>query len=186
MKKTILTFMLSMLTVSCISAGDAGMLTEETYSDWEEQKTTTRQHAENYQFVGTLLSVKTSKFEGIGTKTDATLGFRYGIQDTAWRAMVTLEKDYRGFTGAALETDMLFNTLAIDAFKIKPYIGASMGYYNHEENDDKNAIFGLHGGFIINVSDTIDFDFAISHKQKRETDNLKSLNELTLSIHYFF
>jgi opacity protein-like surface antigen len=181
MKKSILLLMLPLLFMTSIAAGDTGMLTEETYSDWEEKKTT-----EQYQFIGTTLSVKKSKFESAGTKTDATLGLRYGLQDTQWRAMVTLEKDYRGFKAATLETDVLFNTLDIETLKVKPYIGASVGYYDHKENDNKHAIFGLHSGFIINVSDSIDFDFGISHKRKRDTDNLKRLNELTLSIHYFF
>jgi len=141
---------------------------------------------ENFSFVGATVSTKASTFTNAGTNRDATFGLRYGLQNTQWRTMVSLEADYRGYKEATLETDYLFNTLDIESQKIKPYLGVSIGYYDHDNSDSQHALFAGHFGLIFNVSDKIDFDASVSYGEKRDNINLDHLVGLSFGVHYFF
>jgi len=139
-----------------------------------------------FHFIGASVSSKFSEFSVGTTRNNTTFGLRYGIQNTKWRSFIGLEKDQRSYTEVTFETDYLFDTLRVKRTKLKPYIGTSIGYYDHKLNDNKYAIFGLHSGLIVNLTETMDLDLSLSHKIKRETKNLKKLDAITLSLHYFF
>ncbi len=138
-----------------------------------------------FNFVGLSISSIKSDFD-IKTQRDVALGIKLGTQNLKWRAFIEAKKDHRGYKELFLETDYLFDTVKVKRIKFKPYIGTSVGYYDHKLNNKHNALFGLNTGLIFNINNEMDLDFGIAHKIKRKSDDFNNVRTISVSVHYFF
>jgi len=139
-----------------------------------------------YMFSGLSITTVTHNFNDKSNQTDASLGIRFGMQSTSWRTLIDYSADWRGYKSLTLETDKLFPAHKVLSRQIAPYAGLSIGYFDHKQNNTEHAIFGLHGGLIVNISKNVDLDVGLSYKRKRKSENLDDSKALSLSVHYFF
>ena len=141
---------------------------------------------EKYRFIGLNLSAVNTTFNTGESETDAVIGIVAGIQSHEWRLKGLIYFDFSGYSEFSVETDKLFKRIDFEDFKMKPYVGISVGYFNHENMETDKSIFGLHGGAIINLTDDYDIDISISHKVGRDSSSLDSMNSLSVNLNYFF
>ena len=139
-----------------------------------------------FSFVGISISSSKIDFTNTTSQKDATLGLRYGLQSTSWRTFADVSFDWRDNLSVSLETDKLFTAYKIETLTVAPYLGVSIGYFDHKLSDDNHSMYGLHAGVLFNLSDKVDLDFGMSLKCKRNLDNIDKYTGATLSLHYFF
>jgi len=148
--------------------------------------TPTIDHIAKFSFVGISISSSKIDFTNVGSQKDATFGLRYGLQSTSWRTFADVSFDWRDNLSISIETDKLFTAYKVETLTVAPYLGVSVGYFDHKLSDDNHSMYGMHAGVLFNLSDKVDLDFGISLKRKRNLDNIDKYREATLSLHYFF
>lgn len=148
--------------------------------------TSSMDYVSKFTFVGVSITSSNIDFTDGPSQKDATLGLRYGLQSTNWRTFADVSFDWRDNLSVSLETDKLFSAYKVESLTVAPYIGASIGYFDHKLNDKKHSIYGAHMGLLFNLSDKIDLDLGLSIKRKRNLDNINKYTGASLSLHYFF
>ena len=142
---------------------------------------------EKYRFIGLDLSTSNTEFNMGNSQRDTTIGIVAGIQSHEWRVKGSYKFDFNGYEEVSIETDKVFSRIDFEDFKMKPYIGISVGYFNHDEIKTDKSIFGFHGGTIINLDDDFDLDISISHKIGRSSEaSLDNMDSLSINLNYFF
>ena len=82
----------------------------------------------------------------------------------------------------------------INQFKdssFKPYAGVSFGVMQEKNNQssiekDRGYLYGVNTGIAYIYNDSLDFDLGYRYLQTSKLENIDSLSDITLSMHYFY
>ena len=119
-----------------------------------------------------------------------SLGLKYGVQQGMWRT--TLNLDYAKssndtLTSFIIQADKGILQSAMKDSPFKPYVGFSLGMLQHDNSGtDKGYGIGLNTGVTYLLNDAIDLDLGYRYLSTSKMNNIKSLNSLNLSLHYFY
>ncbi|CAA6815758.1 MAG: Unknown protein [uncultured Sulfurovum sp.] len=122
-----------------------------------------------------------------------TIGLKYGKQTKKYRTSITYaygEKSNSNYQSliAQVDTGILLNQFKNSS--LKPYAGLSFGVMQEENKQasvkDKGYVYGANTGIAYIFNDALDFDLSYRYMATSKLKNLSSLNDLTLSMHYFY
>ncbi|MCO4844483.1 MAG: hypothetical protein KC427_00535 [Sulfurovum sp.] len=150
-----------------------------------------QQDQEQFPFIGATLSTHSIDFKSISqtsTKNETVLGFRYGKQTLDWRTVFTLSgnSDFQTF---ALEIDKILLDELFGTAKLRPYLGATIGYLHYDEassSDSDGFYYGGNFGFLIYATVNIDVDLTYHYYKVSGLDPVDTMQGANLSLHYFF
>jgi hypothetical protein len=137
----------------------------------------------SYSFVGVEIA-----HNSYAHTSSPSFGIKYGRQSDMIRTSINLT--HASNSGDNLETlivqvdrCVLSSLFTNDA--IQPYVGFSFGIAQHD-GKDKGSLLGLNGGisYILNHSMDINLETRISTASKM--NEVSNLNNITLSLHYFY
>ena len=138
-----------------------------------------------YSFVGAQTSV--SSYNDI---TAQSFGIKFGKQVDTWRTSISI--DYGKSDGNTLETFLIQADKGVlgDLFQkslFQPYIGFTLGMIQHKENkNDQGYGYGINGGVTYILNHDFDVDLGYRILTTTKIDNINNINNLTLSLHYFY
>jgi hypothetical protein len=150
-----------------------------------------QQESEQFPFIGVTLSTHAIDLESIdqtSSQNETVLGLRYGKQTLDWRTVFTLSgnNDLQTF---GIEIDKILLDELFGTPKIRPYLGAAIGYLHYDENDSLESdgfYYGGNFGFLIYATATIDVDLSYHYYKVSGLDPLDTMEGASLSLHYFF
>jgi len=142
----------------------------------------------SYSFLGIQTGSSFVKGDAI-----ATVGLKYGIQTRKYRTAFSYaygqnsKGNYQTIL-AQVDTGILSNTFKNSRFK--PYAGFSFGALQEKNKrtsiQDRGYLYGANLGLAYIFNDDLDFDLAYRYLQTSKLENIDSLSDLTLSMHYFY
>jgi hypothetical protein len=149
---------------------------------------------EMYEFVGIQTGITSAN--GTGTygadATTPSIGFKYGQQTSQWRTAIYYNyaqySDQR-FHSIVAQIDYGVLTEAFAEFPFKPYVGFSIGMMKHSFDNDSNSdmIYGAGIGVNYVLNNRMDLDIGFQHMLTgSKLENLDGLDNLNLSVHYYF
>jgi hypothetical protein len=141
-----------------------------------------------YSFIG--IQTGNSFVEGNAVPS---IGLKYGTQSRKYRTSLSYtyaQKSNASYQTliAQVDTGILSNTFKNSPFK--PYAGFSFGAI--QENNkltslkDRGYLYGINTGVAYIFNDALDFDLGYRYLQTSKLENIDSLSDLTLSMHYFY
>jgi hypothetical protein len=150
-----------------------------------------QQENEQFPFIGATLSTHAIDLRSIdqtSTQNETVAGFRYGKQTLDWRTVFTLSgnNDLQTF---GMEIDKILLDELFGTPKLRPYLGATIGYLHYDENDSLESdglYYGGNFGFLIYATPTIDVDLSYHYYKVSGLDPLDTMQGASLSLHYFF
>ncbi len=150
-----------------------------------------KQESEQFPFIGATLatySIDLQSIDQTSSQNETVLGFRYGKQTLDWRTVFTLSgnNDLQTF---AMEIDKIVLDELFGTPKIRPYLGATIGYLHYDEDassDSDGFYYGGNFGFLIYATATIDVDLSYHYYKVSGLDPLDTMQGASLSLHYFF
>jgi len=154
-------------------------------------------------FISTSLSADTDKsysFLGIQAgnafvegKSTPTIGVKYGVQSKKYRTSLNYnygensDGSYETLM-AQIDTGILVNTFRNSLFK--PYAGFSFGVMQEKDSltsvRSRGYIYGVNTGLAYIFNDALDFDLSYKYLKTSKVKKINSINDLTLSMHYFY
>ena len=143
----------------------------------------------SYSFLG--IQTGSSFIEGNAVPEVA---LKYGVQTRKYRTTFSYaygqnsKSNYQSIL-AQIDIGILSNTFKDSAFK--PYAGFSFGVMQEKNvlnslTTDRGYVYGLNSGLSYIFNDDFDFDLGYRYLQTSKLENIDSLSELTLSMHYFY
>lgn len=150
-----------------------------------------QQESEQFPFIGATLathSIDVKSLDRTSSQNETVLGFRYGKQTLDWRTVFTLSgnSDFQTF---AMEIDKILLDEFFGTPKLRPYLGATVGYLHYEKDvswDNDGVYYGGNFGFLIYATATIDVDLSYHYYKVSSLDPLDTMQGASLSLHYFF
>ncbi len=150
-----------------------------------------QQKNEQFPFIGATLtthSIDLKSIEQTSSQNETVLGLRYGKQTMDWRTVFTLSgnNDLQTFS---MEIDKILLDELFGTPKIRPYLGATIGYLHYDQNDSLDSdgfYYGGNFGFLIYTTATIDVDLSYHYHKVSVLDTLDTMQGASLSLHYFF
>lgn len=150
-----------------------------------------QQKNEQFPFIGATLtthSIDLKSIEQTSSQNETVLGLRYGKQTMDWRTVFTLSgnNDLQTFS---MEIDKILLDELFGTPKIRPYLGATIGYLHYDQNDSLDSdgfYYGGNFGFLIYTTATIDVDLSYHYHKVSGLDPLDTMQGASLSLHYFF
>ena len=150
-----------------------------------------QQESEQFPFIGVTLSTHAIDFKSIdqtSSQNETVLGFRYGKQPLDWRTVFTLSgnNDLQTF---GMEIDKILLDELFGTPKLRPYLGATIGYLHYDEDaslESDGFYYGGNFGFLIYATATIDVDLSYHYYKVSGLDPLDTMQGASLSLHYFF
>lgn len=150
-----------------------------------------QQKNEQFPFMGATLSthaIDLKSTDQTSSQNETVLGFRYGKQTLDWRTVFTLSgnNDLQTF---GMEIDKILLDELFGTAKIRPYLGATIGYLHYDKNDSLESdgfYYGGNFGFLIYATATIDVDLSYHYYKVSGLDPLDTMQGASLSLHYFF
>lgn len=171
---------------------------------------------ETFPFIGVTVSSQTVDLqpiiEGTGiirptSEDETTFGIQYGVQTKDYRTTFTVEGN-NDFQTIDVEVDYILFDEIFGTPKIRPYVGATLGYINYDKdlitqyNEDRivdndandrnttvstsDGYYGLDLGFLFYVTDDIDLDVGYHYYFMDRLKPLDTMNGATFSLHYFY
>ncbi len=149
---------------------------------------------EVYEFIGIqtgVSSVNTQSKSGSDILAPS-IGFKYGQQTSQWRTAIYYnfgQHSDEKFHSLVAQIDYGVLTEAFADFPFKPYIGLSLGIMQHSCDDYSNSdfIYGVNTGVNYVLNNSMDLDLNFQHMLTgSELANLDGMNNLNLSLHYYF
>ena len=141
----------------------------------------------SYEFIG----VQTGMSK-IDNKETPSLGVKYGVQQGNSRTSFVYNYDKSGddkFQMLLLQVDMgIFKNIFIDS-RVKPYLGASFGVLESSNNQlekDRGYVYGINTGLAYILNDDFDLDLGYRYLKTFKLKNIDEINNLNLSMHYFY
>lgn len=152
-----------------------------------------REISESQKFIGVEVSITEVQGQQPSDKSnDTSYGLRVGAQNEQWRTMFTLnyfdsgdqnvEKLFLSVDYFFLKTDMY------DSYALQPYLGVNLGYMNYEstmEDDASGLLYGMQGGVVLDVTDTIGLDVGYRYSLS-SADELDHTGDVVFGINYQF
>ena len=171
---------------------------------------------ETFPFIGVTVSTQSMDLKPIIHDTnvkrplsssETTYGLQFGMQTQDYRTTFTAEGN-SNFQNIDVEVDYILMDQMFGTPKIRPYVGATLGYitydaeliksYNEDRivddaNNDRNTsistsdgYYGLDAGFLFYVTDSIDLDISYHYYFMDRLRPLDTMNGATFSLHYFY
>lgn len=171
---------------------------------------------ESFPFIGVTVSTQTVDLqpiiEGTGvtrptSENETTFGLQYGVQTKDYRTTFTVEGN-SNFQSIDVEVDYIIFDEMFGTPKIRPYVGATLGYINYDKelitsynedrivddaNNDRNTsisnsdgYYGLDLGFLFYVTDDIDLDVGYHYYFMDRLKPLDTMSGASFSLHYFY
>jgi len=143
--------------------------------------------AENlsYSFMGTQTSV--SSYNDV---TAQSFGIKFGKQIDTWRTALSV--NYENSEGNALASILLqadkgiFENL-FQKSQYQPYLGFNLGILQHKEAKSNLGYgYGLNTGITYIFNHDFDLDLGYRIMRVNQIDNINTMKNLTLSLHYFY
>ena len=141
----------------------------------------------SYSFIGIQTGI--SKFENRDTPS---FGVKYGVQQENSRSSIIYSYDKNGddkFQMLLLQIDMgIFNNTFENSL-LKPYLGTSFGVLQANSNHlarDRGYVYGLNTGLAYILNDDFDLDLGYRYLKTSKLKNIDNINNLNLSMHYFY
>ena len=150
-----------------------------------------QQESERFPFIGATLSTHAIDIKSMDqtyNQNETLLGFRYGKQTVDWRTVFTLSgnNDLQTF---AMEIDKILLDELFGTPKVRPYLGATIGYLHYDKDassDNDGFYYGGNLGFLIYATATVDVDLSYHYYKVSGLDPLDTMQGASLSLHYFF
>jgi len=124
----------------------------------------------------------------------ATIGLKYGVQTKKYRTSLNYNYGKKSNSTyqtllAQVDTGILTNTFKKSSFK--PYAGFSFGVMQEKNalnsiTTDRGYVYGVNTGLAYIFNDALDFDLGYRFLQTSKLENIDSLSDLSLSMHYFY
>ena len=173
---------------------------------------------ESFPFIGVTVSTHTVDLKSIVTDPpnklnnsdsakETTFGIQYGVQTKDYRTTFTAEGN-SNFQSIDVEVDYILMDEMFGTPKIRPYVGATLGYINYDEtlitlynenriaddeaNDRNTSIstsdgyYGLDFGLLFYLTDDIDLDVSYHYYFMDRLEPLDTMRGATFSLHYFY
>ena len=146
---------------------------------------------EQFPFIGVNITTHSMDFKSTtdtSSQNETVLGLRYGKQTLDWRTVFTLSgnSDFQTFS---VEIDKILLDELFGTPKLRPYLGATLGYLHYEtiysENSD-GYYYGGNFGFLIYATANIDIDLSYHYYKVSDLDPVDTMQGANLSLHYFF
>ena len=146
---------------------------------------------EQFPFIGVTLASHSVDFKSttkISSQNETVLGLRYGKQTLNWRTVFTLSgnSDFQTF---AVEIDKILLDELFGTAKIRPYLGATVGYLHYDNipsSESDGFYYGGDFGFLIYATANVDVDLSYHYYKVSDLDPANSMEGTNLSLHYFF
>jgi len=142
-----------------------------------------------YSFIG--IQASASNFDKVSTPS---IGLKYGKQSKDMRTSIAYtyaDKFSDTFQSLIMQVDSAILTQTFKDIAFKPYLGASFGLIQHKNRellgyDDKGFVYGINAGLSYIVNNNIDFDLGYKFLKTSKMKELDKINDLSLSLHYFY
>jgi len=138
-----------------------------------------------YSFIGLQSSL--TKYEDI---TAPSYGFKYGQQNNNWRTSLSLnqsKKDENTLQSFLIQVDQGMLSETFQGSSIQPYVGLTFGIAEYKNDQSVSGyLYGLNGGITLILNDSIDLDVGYRMLKTTKFDNIKKVEDLTISLHYFY
>ncbi len=150
-----------------------------------------QQENEQFPFIGVTLATHSIDFESMGqtsSQNETVVGFRYGKQTLDWRTVFTLSGN-NTFQTFAMEIDKILLDELFGTPKIRPYIGATVGYLHYDtisSLDSDGFYYGGDFGFLIYATANIDVDLSYHYYKVSDIDPVDTMQCANHSLHSFF
>jgi opacity protein-like surface antigen len=138
-----------------------------------------------YSFVGAQTSL--SSYENV---TAPSFGIKFGKQLDTWRTAISL--NYENADGNSLGSFLLQSDKGVlgnlfKKSKFQPYVGFTLGILQHKaEQSNQGYGFGINGGVTYILNHDFDLDLGYRVMTTSQLDNVDNIQNLTLSLHYFY
>jgi len=141
------------------------------------------------------------------SSSETTYGIQYGVQTQDYRTTFSAEGN-SNFQMIDVEVDYILMDQMFGTPKLRPYVGATLGYVNYDSavikayNEDRilddkandrntsistsDGYYGLDAGFLIYVTDDIDLDVSYHYYFMDRLRPLDTMSGATFSLHYFY
>ncbi len=151
------------------------------------------QSSQDFSFIGLSVSTQTIDINLEESTQETGLGLRYGQQSLDWRTTFSLDFTQDAYSSFSVELDKILLDHMFGTPKLRPYLGAVVGYMHYNDDQFSELYNGLDGfyfggnfGFIIYTTDNIDIDISYHYYSVQNLDFLDDLHGATLAVHYFF
>ena len=142
-----------------------------------------------YSFIG--IQASASNFDNVSTPS---IGLKYGKQSKEMRTSITYnyaDKSSNTFQSLIMQVDSAILTQTFKDIAFKPYLGASFGVIQHKNSeqlgyDDKGFVYGINAGLSYVLNNNIDFDLGYKFLKTSKMKELDEINDISLSLHYFY
>ena len=141
----------------------------------------------SYSFIG----IQTGMSE-IDNKEILSMGVKYGVQQGNSRTSIIYSYDKKKsdkFQMLLLQIDMGIFTNSFRNSSLKPYLGASFGVAQAKSNQlarDRGYVYGLNTGLAYILNSDFDLDLGYRYLKTSKLKNIDEINNLNLSMHYFY
>ncbi len=129
----------------------------------------------------------------VGDSSSPSLGVKYGVQSKQYRTTLSYNytkdsnRNYQTVV-AQIETGILSNTFK--NYNFKPYAGFSFGLLEEKNSlsasKDRGYVYGVNTGIAYIFNDALDFDLGYRYLKTSKVKNLNTIDDLILSMHYFY
>ena len=142
----------------------------------------------SYSFLG--IQAGNAFLEGQSTPT---FGVKYGVQTRQYRTSLNYQYGENSDGShetlmAQIDTGVLVNLFRNSLFK--PYAGISFGVMQEKDSissiRDRGYIYGVNTGLAYIFNDALDFDLCYKYLKTSKINKIDSINDLSLSMHYFY
>ena len=174
---------------------------------------------ETFPFIGVTVATHTVDLMPIATQKpnrpnnpssqqETTFGIQYGVQTQDYRTTFTAEGN-SDFQSIDVQVDYIFMDSMFGTAKIRPYVGATLGYIRYDENlsaqyndnrilddelNDRNTTaprnrdgyYGLDLGMLFYITDNIDLDVSYHYYFMDRLEPLDTMRGATFALHYFY
>ena len=150
-----------------------------------------QQEKESFPFIGVTLATHSIDFNSdtqTSGQNETVLGIRYGKQTLDWRTMFTLSGN-AALQSFSMEIDKILLDAMFGSPKVRPYLGATLGYLSYDNDtvlDSSGYYYGGNFGFLLYATDRVDVDLSYHYYNVSGVDPIDSMQGATLSLHYFF
>ena len=150
----------------------------------------------------TTLSAIDKSYSFIGIQTDyskihksnvQSFGLKYGQQSNNYRTSLSYayatQHDF-SYQNLMLQIDTGIFKRAFKELPFKPYVGISLGVMEEKDKTlsqkDRGYLYGVNTGIAFIANDNLDFDLGYRYLKTHKLKNIDEINNINLSMHYFY
>ena len=142
----------------------------------------------SYSFLG--IQAGNSFVEG---NSVATVGLKYGVQTRKYRTSISYNygaKSNLNYQTVIAQVDVGIFKNTFKNTSVKPYAGLAFGAMQEKNKltsvKDRGYVYGGSLGLAYIFNDALDFDLAYRYLATSKLNNIDAINDLSLSMHYFY